>query len=66
MGEGELPVREMLTRLATRGFTGHISLDWEKMWHTELASADEALPYHAARLREYLGAIQGTLEKGKP
>ncbi len=64
VGEGELPVREMLARLAARGFVGYVSLDWEKMWHAELAPADEALPYHAAILRNHLGTT-GSAKRGE-
>lgn len=59
VGAGELPVREMLARLAARGYDGYVSLDWEKMWHPGLAAADEALPHHAAILRPYLESSEG-------
>ncbi|MGH2560960.1 MAG: sugar phosphate isomerase/epimerase family protein [Thermomicrobiales bacterium] len=51
LGEGELPVPEMLSCLAARGFSGSVSVDWELMWHPEIAGPEEALPHFAAALR---------------
>lgn len=55
LGEGELPIRAMLSRLMARDFNGYVAVDWEKMWHPELAGPDEALPQHSAVLRAYAG-----------
>jgi fatty-acyl-CoA synthase len=51
LGEGEVPVRELLDVLARRGYTGWISVEWEKKWHPELAEPEVALPQHIAWLR---------------
>ncbi|MGH2530685.1 MAG: sugar phosphate isomerase/epimerase family protein [Thermomicrobiales bacterium] len=51
LGEGELPVREMLSCLARRDFDGCVAVDWELMWHPEIAEPEEALPHFAAALR---------------
>jgi sugar phosphate isomerase/epimerase len=60
LGEGELAphVRGAIERLARRGFDGHISVDWEKQWHPEIADPEVALPHFAAKLREYIAATQ--------
>jgi len=63
LGEGELPVREMLACLAVRGYAGVVALDWERMWHPELAAPDTALPHHAAILRDYLAEIERHYEE---
>ena len=54
LGEGELPVQAMLSHLKARNFTGYVALDWEKMWHPEIAGPERALPHHAAVLRDYI------------
>ncbi|HEY8995893.1 MAG TPA: sugar phosphate isomerase/epimerase [Lacunisphaera sp.] len=41
-GEGEFPMAPLRAILAA-GFTGAISLEWEKLWHPYLAPLDEAL-----------------------
>ncbi len=52
MGEGEVPVREQLHTLTQRGYTGYVSVEWEKHWHPELAEPEIALPQHIAWLRQ--------------
>jgi sugar phosphate isomerase/epimerase len=42
-GEGEVPIREILRWLILRGYAGAVSVEWEKMWHPELAEPEIAL-----------------------
>lgn len=56
LGQGELPVQTMLSQLIARDFNGYVAVDWEKMWHPELAGPEQALPQHIAMLREYVGS----------
>ena len=56
LGQGELPVKSMLSLLKLRGFKGSVAVDWEKMWHPEIEGPEQALPQHIAMLREYLGS----------
>lgn len=42
-GSGEMPGREVLDLLKRDGFTGAVSLEWEKMWHPYLGSLGDAL-----------------------
>jgi sugar phosphate isomerase/epimerase len=60
LGEGELAphVQGAIQRLAKRGFSGYVSVDWEKQWHPEIADPEVALPHFAQKLREYIGAAQ--------
>jgi sugar phosphate isomerase/epimerase len=51
IGEGEVPVREMLAALARAGYQGYAAVEWEKKWHPELADPEVALPQHIAWLR---------------
>ncbi|CAN5530074.1 TIM barrel protein [soil metagenome] len=41
-GSGEMPGREVLDLLKRDGFTGAVSLEWEKMWHPYLGSLGDA------------------------
>jgi sugar phosphate isomerase/epimerase len=45
-GQGEMPLAELVAMLHTDGYTGALSLEWERQWHKELPSLEEAL--HAA------------------
>jgi fatty-acyl-CoA synthase len=51
LGEGEVPVRDMLRALARRGYAGWVSVEWEKKWHPEIPDPEIALPQHIAWLR---------------
>jgi len=50
-------VREMLRALASRGYQGYLSVEWEKKWHPEIPEPEVALPQHARVLRAYLQEI---------
>ena len=54
LGAGEVPVSEMIDLLSTNGYTGAISVEWEKRWHPELEPAEIALPQHLELLRTWL------------
>jgi sugar phosphate isomerase/epimerase len=54
LGEGEVPVRAMLGTLHSHGWSGWVSVEWEKKWHPELADPEQAFPQHADLLRQYL------------
>lgn len=52
IGEGEVPVREQLQTLHAHNYTGYISVEWEKHWHSEIEEPEIALPQHITWLRE--------------
>jgi len=54
LGEGEVPVRQMLGLLASGGYQGWISVEWEKRWHPEIAEPEVALPQHLEVLAEWM------------
>jgi len=56
LGEGEVPVKEMLGLLAAGGYRGWISVEWEKRWHPEIAEPEVALPQHLSVLAEWMEA----------
>jgi sugar phosphate isomerase/epimerase len=51
LGDGEVPVRDMLALLSAGGYQGWVSVEWEKRWHPEIAAPEVALPQHLAMLR---------------
>lgn len=48
IGEGHLPLREMVAMLEADGYQGYYSLEWEKRWHPELDEPEVAFPAYAA------------------
>jgi sugar phosphate isomerase/epimerase len=54
LGEGEVPVREIVGLLAARGYGGYVSVEWEKYWHPEIEEAQIALPQYLKVLQEWV------------
>jgi sugar phosphate isomerase/epimerase len=54
MGEGEVPVRDMLSVLAGGGYSGAVSVEWEKRWHPEIEEPGIALPQHLEVLKPWV------------
>jgi fatty-acyl-CoA synthase len=57
LGEGQVPMPDILAALRALGYTGWLSVEWEKKWHPDLAEPEIALPQHAEKLREYLASL---------
>lgn len=51
IGAGAYPIAELLAVLARQDWSGWASLEWERKWHPELPSLDEALPATRSWLR---------------
>ena len=60
LGEGEVPVPQMLALLESGGYQGWISVEWEKRWHPEIDEPETALPQHLRVLRRWLGTTDTT------
>ncbi len=54
LGEGEVPVREIIGLLAAGGYRGYLSVEWEKYWHPDIEVAEVALPQHLKVLEEWV------------
>jgi sugar phosphate isomerase/epimerase len=54
---GEFPARDCLRLLLEGGYQGWHSLEWEKMWHPQLADPEIALPLFPSKLRELAETI---------
>ena len=56
LGDGEVPVREQVQALQRQGYSGYVSVEWEKKWHPEIAEPEIALPQHIRWLRSVADA----------
>jgi len=54
LGEGEVPVREILGLLVAGGYRHWVSVEWEKRWHPEIEAPEIALPQHRRVLAEWM------------
>ncbi len=57
LGEGVVPGVAILRILRDGGYSGYLSVEWEKYWHPRLVEPEVALPQHARVLREWIGAL---------
>jgi sugar phosphate isomerase/epimerase len=56
LGQGEVPVQELVALVGAAGYDGWVSLEFEKKWHPELAPPEQALACQGALLRNWLQA----------
>lgn len=52
-GEGDIPLPEIVSVLKADGYGGYLALEWEKVWHPDLAEPKEAFPAFA----EYFNSL---------
>jgi sugar phosphate isomerase/epimerase len=57
LGEGDVPMQDILAKLRAAGYDGWIAVEWEKKWHPEIPDHEVALPQHAELLRAYLARL---------
>ncbi|MGN0657418.1 MAG: AMP-binding protein [Ruminiclostridium sp.] len=53
MGEGDIPVKEMLNALKSVNYNGYVSLEWVKRWSNNLCHAGIVVPQYAGYMEPY-------------
>jgi fatty-acyl-CoA synthase len=53
MGEGDLPIDEMIRALESINYEGYLSLEWIKRWSSDLEDAGLAIPHYANYMSRY-------------
>lgn len=54
IGDGVVPIPELIGELKRRDYNGYISLEWEKRWHASLEEAEVVIPFYAEYMRKYI------------
>ncbi|NLW55248.1 MAG: AMP-binding protein [Firmicutes bacterium] len=54
MGEGDLPLDDMMLALRSINYEGYISLEWVKRWASELSDAGVVFPHYLNYMERYL------------
>lgn len=54
IGEGDLPIGDFINILKENGYTGYLSLEWEKKWHPELPEPEVAIPGYIEYIKKYI------------
>lgn len=57
LGEGEVPLRRILRLLRDGGYTGCLTLEWEKKWRPEIAEPEVAFPQYVEAMRGLLAEL---------
>jgi sugar phosphate isomerase/epimerase len=57
LGDGTLPLGDMLRGLAGAGYDDYLSFEWEKRWHPELAAPEVAFPHYVKAVRTLLNEL---------
>lgn len=67
MGEGDLPIDEMMRALRSINYEGYVSLEWVKRWAADLDDAGVVFPNFANYMERYLekSAAKGHLYDNK-
>jgi sugar phosphate isomerase/epimerase len=58
LGDGDVPNQEALQLLKDGGYTGYLSLEWEKKWKPYLPEATVGFPQFVTKMKEYLAALK--------
>ena len=62
MGEGDMPIKEMLEALKNVGYTGYVSLEWVKRWSNNLCDAGIVIPHYASFMAPYKSRHKHSLQ----
>ncbi len=54
MGEGDLPVHDMMMALRSINYDGYVSLEWVKRWSSDLSDAGIVFPHYTNYMSRYL------------
>jgi sugar phosphate isomerase/epimerase len=54
LGEGDVPIKEMLDLLVSGGYDGYAILEWEKRWIPALLEPEIAFPQYVVKMHEWL------------
>lgn len=52
MGEGDIPLQEIMQLLVANGYDGYYTLEWEKLWAPEIEEPEVAIPQYADFMRQ--------------
>ncbi|MDR1157973.1 MAG: AMP-binding protein [Oscillospiraceae bacterium] len=59
MGQGDLPIDEMIGALRSINYDGYISLEWVKRWADDLEDAGVVIPHYAYYMSRYTETTNG-------
>lgn len=58
VGEGELPLKEIVRLLNHARYKGYLSFEWEKRWNPTIQEPEIAFPHYADTMRKLLAEVE--------
>ncbi len=59
IGGGDLPLEEIFRVLKQGGYSGYLTLEWEKKWHPEIEEPEKAFPGFVRVMRGLISTHEG-------
>ncbi len=53
VGDGDIPIVDIVNQLKADGFDGYYSLEWEKKWHPYLPDPEVAIPAYMEYMKQF-------------
>jgi sugar phosphate isomerase/epimerase len=53
MGEGKVPISQIMDVLKAAVYSGYLSFEWERAWHPEIPLCDIAFPQYVNYMGRY-------------
>jgi len=57
VGEGDIPLRDILAALKACRYDGYLTLEWEKLWCPQIAEPEVAFPKYVQHMRHLLKQV---------
>lgn len=54
VGNGDIPIGDVISLLKDNGYNGWLSFEWEKKWHPDIEEPDIALPHFIEYIKKFL------------
>ncbi len=54
LGKGDIPLKEIVSCLKKGGYTGYLTLEWEKRWHKDMEEPEIAFPQYIEEMRKLI------------
>ncbi|MCZ8514170.1 sugar phosphate isomerase/epimerase [Paenibacillus filicis] len=51
LGEGDVPLRNIIEVLERNGYNGYYTLEWEKKWHPDIEEPNVVFPHYVQKMR---------------
>jgi len=54
IGKGNIPLKDIVSCMKKGGYTGYLTLEWEKRWHKEIEEPEVAFPQYIQEMKKII------------